>query len=228
MSVLRRVVAVAGMAALVSAAASAQAAPTIGTLPCVGFVPGQATMPLHGAGFAPGGSVRVFVNSAARPAPALLLTAQPNALGAFQLPILPPPFAPANRDEQIFKLIAQDVTKPQAPVVVTSQFRVVRFGMTKNPVANSPAQRVTYTARGFRPRKPVYVHFRFGGAIQRTVKLGVAKPPCGIVSRRLLALPTKIRYGAWEARVDQSKRFSKRTIPQWIDTFTITRPRKTR
>ena len=37
------------------------------------------------------------------------------------------------------------------------------------------------------------------------------------------ALPTKVRYGAWRAYVDQSKTFSKGTRPQWIDPFTISR-----
>ena len=37
------------------------------------------------------------------------------------------------------------------------------------------------------------------------------------------ALPTKVRYGTWRAYIDQTKRFSLKTRPQWIDPFTITR-----
>ena len=111
---------------------------------------------------------------------------------------------------------------------MATQFEVVRFGLSQAPAAQYPGQPVTYTARGFRPGKPVYMHFRFAGRTRRTVKLGIAAAPCGIVSRTMSALPTKILYGPWQAHVDQTKRFSARTRPQWIDTFTITPPGKRR
>jgi hypothetical protein len=55
------------------------------------------------------------------------------------------------------------------------------------------------------------------------VSIGVAKGACGIATKRMRALPTKTRYGSWRAYIDQSKRFSLKTRPQWIDPFQITR-----
>lgn len=229
MSVSRRVLAVGPVAALACASApSAHAAPAIRTLPCVGYVKGQTTMPVFGTGFTPGGAVMLYTNSAAKPAAAPLFTPKVSLIGAFQLQLAPPPFSPASRNRQTFKLIAQDATTPGAPVTVAAQFELVRFGLRQAPAAQYPGQPVTYTARGYRPGKPVYMHFRFAGKTRRTVKLGIAAAPCGIVSRTMSALPTKILYGPWQAHVDQTKRFSARTRPQWIDTFTITPPGKRR
>jgi hypothetical protein len=95
--------------------------------------------------------------------------------------------------------------------------------MTRRPNPKGPRQAVTYTARGFTPGKTVYAHFRYGGITRRTVSLGVAKGVCGIATKRMRALPTKVRYGSWRAYIDQSKKFSFKTRPQWIDPFRITR-----
>jgi hypothetical protein len=222
MSVLRRALAVLPVAAVAATAPSAHAA-EIKTLPCVPYVLGQKTMPVVGAGFTPGGFVSVLTNTAASPTPATLTSARLDGTGGFQTTGSPPPFSASSRNLQTFNLIAEDRTNPAAPVLATSPFQVVRFGMTRKPNPKRPRQRVTYTARGFIPGKAVYVHFRFAGVTRRTVRLGVAKPPCGIVSRRMRALPTKVRYGSWRGYVDQSKRFSGRTRPQWIEPFRITR-----
>lgn len=226
MSLLRRAIAAAPVAAL-AVASPAHAAPAIRSLPCVGYVEGQQTMPIFGTGFTPGGAVTVYTNSAAEPKSRLLVTPNVNAIGAFQLPVAPPPFSPASRQRQTFKLIAQDSSVPGGePVVVSSSFEVVRFGLSQRPAASYPHQPVTYTARGFRPGKLVYAHFRFAGVTRVTVSLGIAQPPCGITSKRMRALPTKIRYGDWQAYIDQTKAFSARTRPQWIDTFSITPPKR--
>lgn len=222
MSVLRRALAVLPAAALAATAPSAHAA-EIKTLPCVPYVLGQKTMPVVGTGFTPNGFVSVLTNTTANPTPSTLTSSQVDATGGFQTTALPPAFSPSSRHLQTFNLIAEDRANPAAPIGATSQFQVVRFGLTRTPNPRRPRQRVTYTARGFIPGKPVYVHFRYAGVTRRTVRLGIAKAPCGIVSKRMRALPTKVRYGSWRGYADQSKRFSKSTRPQWIDPFRITR-----
>ncbi|MGI8730613.1 MAG: hypothetical protein ACR2LK_11600 [Solirubrobacteraceae bacterium] len=107
--------------------------------------------------------------------------------------------------------------------MATSKFKVVRSGMTASPSPRRPGQRVTYTARGWEIGKRVYVHFRHRGVTRRTVSLGRAKGPCGVASRRMRAVPTKVRYGSWQAYTDQRKRFSRKTEPQWRIAFTIFR-----
>ncbi len=222
MPAVRRALAVLPAAALAVASSPAQAA-EIKTLPCVPYIAGQQTMPVVGTGFTPGSFVTVYTNSVKSPTPRILTSSRLDGIGGFQMATLPPPFTKFNGNLETFNLIAEDKTNPTAPVVVTSPFQVVRFGMTRSPNPKRPRQRVTYTARGFTPGKVVYAHFRFAGKTRRTVSLGVAKGPCGITSRRMRALPTKVRYGAWRAYFDQSRRFSVKTRPQWIDPFRITR-----
>ena len=120
-------------------------------------------------------SVTVYTTTAANPAPRLLTSSQLDGLGAFQTATLPPPFTKSNGNLETFKLIAADKTNPAAPIVATTPFQVVRFGLTRTPTPKRPTSRVTYTARGFTPGKPVYAHFRFGGVTRRTVSLGIAK-----------------------------------------------------
>lgn len=223
MSAARRALAALPAVVVAAAAAPAQAAPQIQTLPCVPYVLGQQTMPVTATGFTPNQFVTVYTNSMASPTPRILTSSRLNELGAFTTTVAPPPFTKSNGNLETFNLIAEDRTNPALPVIVASPFQVVRFGLTRSPNPKRPRQRVTYTARGFAPGKPVYAHFRFAGKTRRTVSLGVAQGPCGIASKKMRALPTKVRYGSWRAYIDQSKRFSPSTRPQWIDAFSITR-----
>lgn len=234
MPAVRRALAALPVATLAVAVPTAQAA-VVKTLPCVPYVAGQQTMPLAAAGFTPGGLLTLYTSNPNSPAPRILTTARLDGLGGFlsvpasqAAPGLtqhqpPPSFAPPNRNLQTFTLFAEDKSNPAAPILASTPFQVVRFGMTRNPVPRRPRQTVTYTARGFLPGKRVYAHFRFRGSTRRTVSLGIAKGPCGITSRKMRALPTKVRYGTWRAYIDQSRKFNKTTRPQWIDPFAITR-----
>lgn len=222
MPVARRALAVLPVAALAMAASSAQAA-EVKTLPCVPYVAGQQTMPIVATGFTPGAFATFYTNTTANPTPRILTSGRLDAVGAFQLATRPPSFTKFDGNLETFNLIAEDRTNPAAPIIAAMPFQVVRFGMTRSPNPKRPRQRVTYTARGFAPGKPVYAHFRYKGKTRRTVSLGVAKGPCGITSRKMRALPTKVRYGSWRAYIDQSRKFSVRTRPQWVDRFTITR-----
>jgi hypothetical protein len=234
MPAVRRALAVLPVAAVAMAASPAQAA-QVKTLPCVPFVSGQATMPIVATGFTPGGSTTISTNTAANPTPQILASGRLDGLGAFAAATRPPSFTRVNDNLETFNLIAEDRSNPAAPIVAAVPFQVVRFGMSRNPSPKRPRQAVTYTARGFMPGRPVYAHFRYGGRkdptprtwarvpTRRTVSLGVAEGPCGITTKRMRALPTKVRYGFWRAYIDQSKRFSVKTRPQWIDPFKITR-----
>ncbi len=222
MPVLRRALAVLPVAALALAAPSAHAA-DIRTLPCVPYAAGQASMPILGTGFTPGATVRIGTTTAGSTSPSLLTSAQADAAGAFARQVVPPLLANATTHQQAFTLIGLDTTNPAAPVQATFPFQVVRFGLTADPAPRRPSQRVTYTARGFMPGRPVCMHFRFAGRTRRTVRLGIASSPCGIASRRMRALPTRARYGTWTTYTNQSRTFSRSTRPAWKNTFTIFR-----
>jgi hypothetical protein len=222
LSVVRRALAVLPVASLAMAAPSADAA-EIKTLPCVPYIAGQQTMPVVAAGFVPGNLVTVYTNTVATPAPRILTSSPVDGTGGFATATVPPPFTKTNGTLETFNLIAADEKNPALPIIATTPFQVVRFGLTRTPTPKRPTSRVTVTARGFAPGKRVYAHFRYGGVTRRTVSIGVAKGPCGIATKRMRALPTKTRYGSWRAYIDQSKRFSVKTRPQWIDPFQITR-----
>ncbi|MDP8967961.1 MAG: hypothetical protein M3N04_05120 [Actinomycetota bacterium] len=222
MPAVRRALAALPVVAVAVAAPSAHAA-QIRTFPCVAYIPGQPTMPVAGAGFTPGGSVTLYTNSVAAPEPQILTSARLDDSGGFGLATAAPGFSKPTRNLETFNLVAQDRSDAAAPIVANTAFQLVRFGLRITPTPTRPRSKVTYTARGYVPGRPIYVHFRYRGATRRTVSLGVAKGPCGIAARKMRALPTKLRYGAWRAHVDQERRFSPKTRPQWIDPFTIRR-----
>jgi len=210
--------------ALAAAAPSAQGAPTVVTQPCVPYIAGEKTMLVAVAGFTPGGFVEVNTASAASPAPRILTSFRLDGLGAFREAVVPPTFTNVKSNQETFTMSAADtITNPAAPQAAVTQFDVVRFGLTRTPTPKKPSSRVTVTARGFATGKAVYAHFRFGGKTYRTVSLGLAKGACGIAEKKMRALPTKSRYGTWKAYIDQTKKFSVSTRPQWIDSFRIFR-----
>jgi hypothetical protein len=223
MTVVRRALAVLPIGALAIAAAAAPAgAATVRTDACVRYVAGQPTMTIIGTGFNANGLVSLSTITKAKPTPAVFSSSSALANGGFLKTTTPPPFSSINRNLETFALVATDTTNPAAPILATTPFQVVRFGLTTSPTPRRPTSRVTYTARGFATGKPVYVHFRLRGVTRRTVRLGMAKGPCGIVSRRMRALPTKALYGTWTSYTNQS-RTSVRKLPYWKDSFTIFR-----
>ncbi|MEA2142232.1 MAG: hypothetical protein QOI64_662 [Solirubrobacteraceae bacterium] len=224
MTVPRRALAVLPLGALVAAAvASPAGAAVVKTEPCARYVAGQQTMTIIGADFTPNGFVNLSSLSKAKPALAPFASSQVQPTGIFLQSALPPAFSSPSRNLESFTLVATDTTNPALPILATTPFQVVRFGLTTKPSPKRPTSKVTYTARGFTTGKRVYIHFRFDGVTRRTVSLGIAKGPCGIASKRMRALPTKARYGQWTSYTNQSKKFKASTRPAWKDSFTIFR-----
>jgi hypothetical protein len=174
-------------------------------------------------GFAPGGFVQFHTTSAGSPSPRTLTSGQLDGIGTFGQLVTPPSFSNFKSNRETFNLIASDTRDPAAPLAAFTQFEVVRFGLTTVPAQAKPSSRVRYTARGFVPGKRIYAHYRFGGKTRRTVSLGVAKGACGIATKRMRLLPTRARLGTWKTYVDQAKRFSVNSRPQWKGTLYIRR-----
>ncbi len=123
--------------------------------------------------------------------------------------------------DETFRLAATDNANPGN--VAATTFRQVFFGFRAGPGEAKPGGRVRYTARGFVPARPVYAHFRFAGRTRSDVRLGVAKAPCGIVSRRMRQLPAKTRLGRWIVAMDHSRVFKRNTVLQARGNLFITR-----
>lgn len=206
-------------------AGQAQAATIASTLPCVRNIgiPNALTLPLVGTGFVPNSSVMIRTQTASEPSPRPLTTVQADALGNIAKRIDPPPLHALSTFQQAFTLSAVDTANPAN--TATSRFRQVRFGFDAKPDTGRPTRKVTYTARGYLPGKPVYAHFRFGGITRRDVRLGVADSPCGIVTRRMRLLPTKTRFGTWTVYMDQVPKYSRKTLLQAKGTLSIARTR---
>jgi hypothetical protein len=224
-----RRLAVAACATLITAAgglaADARAATIASTLPCVRNIgiPGALTLPLVGTGFAPNSSVTLHTATASDPTARTLTTVKADAAGNVATRVDPPPLHAESTFVQAFTLAAVDGANPAN--VATTKFSQVRFGFDAAPSTGRPTRKVTYTARGYLPGKPVFAHFRFKGITRRDVLLGIADSPCGIVSKRMRLLPTKTRFGTWTVYMDQERRYSKGTLLQAKGSLSIARTR---
>jgi hypothetical protein len=227
MLVSRRFLAASSAAAIAAAAGdagAANAAPTIATkIPCVANlgIGGALTVPVVGSGFSPNGDVALSTTSASSATPKNLANVRADANGNIASRVDPPAFGSHSTMQQSFNLIASEVANPANTAMST--FREVRFGFDASPSTGRPARRVTYTARGFLPGKPVYAHFRFRGRTRRDVKVGVAGEPCGIASKKMRLLPTKTRFGRWTIYMDQAPTYSKSTLLQAKGSLVIQR-----
>jgi hypothetical protein len=214
----------AAIAATAATATGASAATIATTIPCVanlGFA-GALTLPLAGTGFTPNASVTIRSASPSDPTARDLTTVRADALGNVPITRIDPPLLrTATTLQQAFTLLAVDSANPAN--IASTSFQQVRFGFDARPSTGRPTRRVTYTARGYLPGRPIYAHFRFGGITRRDVRIGIAKAPCGIVSKRMRLLPTKTRFGTWTVYMDQVPKYSKRTVLQAKGTLFIRR-----
>jgi hypothetical protein len=212
------------LAAVAGGAGPASAAPTIATkIPCVANLGlgGAMTLPLTGSGFTPNGVVALQTSTRSRPTPKDLTSVSADASGNIASRVDPPAFKSRSTVQETFHLIAIEAANPAS--TATATFRQVRFGFDARPSTGRPARRVTYTARGFLPGKPVYAHFRFRGKTRRNLKIGVARAPCGIASKKMRLLPTKTRFGTWTVYMDQTPGYSKATLLQAKGSLVIQR-----
>ena len=198
-------------------------AATIATAtPCVTSFGGVKSIALVGTGFTPGRAVLVRATNPNTTTPSLMAQVQADAAGDFPAGTLAMPalFSSFTAVDETFELNARDDRGVEAG---PTTFRQVFFGFRAVPDEAKPGGTVRYTARGFVPGQAVYAHFRFAGRTRADVKLGVAKAPCGIVSRRMRQLPAKARDGRWTVAMDHERVFRSDTVLQARGNLHITR-----
>ena len=207
---------------LAVAVAPAGAATITTTTPCVTSFGGVKSVGLVGTGFTPGRAVLVRATNPDIRTPSLMAEVQADAAGNFPAGTLgmPAVFSSFSAVDETFTLTARDDRGIEA---APSTFRQVFFGFRAVPDEAKPRGTVRYTARGFVPGRPVYAHFRFAGRTRATVRLGVAKGPCGIVSRRMRQLPAKARIGRWTVAMDHARVFRSSTPLQARGNLHISR-----
>ena len=193
-----------------NAVAATIAVPVSCVVTTVGF--SDPVLPIVGSGFTPGSFVTFSTATKSKPTPSFLTSAQADGAGNIRTVARRAQFNSSKTNDQSFSLIASQGGSPLA----ATAFRQVQGGFTYNFRSGaSPRQKVRYTGRGWVPGKNVYIHFRFGGKTKKTVKIGKAASPCGVVSRRMRALPlATLRVGTYRFYVDQSRKYSKNTSPQ--------------
>jgi hypothetical protein len=209
-----RVIASATGAAIALAIAAPAGAATLSTSPCVAsMAPSNArTLPISGSGFTPGARVTVEYSTPVTPGRTFLTAVTADANGAFSTRATPPLFHVFSTREQVFDLTATTDTDP--PVEASTRYRQVLFGYEMMPRASSSTRVVRHIVRGFPAGRSTFLHFRLAGHTQGTVLLGRTSSPCGTVSRRMRALPLKVKTGRWTIYADQRRAFSLLTRPQ--------------
>lgn len=164
-------------------------------------------LPIIGSGFTPGSFVSFSTVTTSKPTPSFLTSVQADAAGNILVGASRASFNSFKTLDQTFSLIASVGGSP----VAATTFRQVRGGYTQ-PSGGSPHRKARYSARGFVPGKNVYVHFRRGSRTVKTVKLGKANSPCGLVSRKFRQLPVaRPHVGTYRIYVDQARRYSSHT-----------------
>jgi hypothetical protein len=205
---LLRTVAVAA-AALAVGAAPAAGAPSLGPLkPCyvfAGYDPATGTadaetVAIHGAGFRPGASVRVLLDSAE-----VASGVRADAAGEVQLGL---PAPEQQRGERPFTVTVVDEADPAQ--AASAGTRVTALAVRVRPRRGSPTRRVTFRGRGFTDlERPVFGHYVRGGKVRRSVRMAPRSAgPCGTfkVERRRLPF-RRPATGRWTLRVDQFPRY---------------------
>ena len=154
--------------------------------------------------------------------PSFMAQVQADAAGNFPARTLGMPalFSSFSAVDETFTLSARDDRGVEAG---PTTFRQVFFGIRAVPQEAKPRGTVRYTACGFVPGRPVYAHFRFAGRTRASVKLGVPKAPCGMVSRRMRQLPAKARIGRWTVAMDHARAFRSNTPLQARGNLHISR-----
>lgn len=226
MSSSPRIVAAVSAVALLagaSSAASASAAVVSVNTGCVIFAGdyGAAAIPISGSGFTASSRVNLRTTTKSEPGPKYLATATTDASGSFATATGAAIFDSDTTRDQRFNLIASD----DAQITALTSFRQVRAGYNRFPEPTQPRQRVKHIARGFTPGKTIWAHFRRYGKTHAHKRLGVARGPCGIATRKMRVLPVKrARLGTWKVFVDETKLFSLNTRPQARLTFRVIQP----
>jgi hypothetical protein len=201
----------AGIVAGLALPASADAASLAVDRPCY---PVNGPINVSGTGFTPNTQVQLSFSNGTS-AGFATADAAGNFGGAIQAPSI-------NPLEQALTLIGTDRANPAN--TGSAALRITRFQASTKPSRARPHKRVLYRVRGFTGGGTVYVHYVFRGKLRGTRTLGPAKPPCGVVNKRMPLLPLrKVRFGTWTLQIDTSRKYSKNTLPRLVGTLLIFR-----
>jgi len=176
------------------------------------FASGQ-QVPVTGTTFTPLAAVTI--------GGAVAATAQANAAGTFEVPVVAP--SVPGLGPRTVTLTAVDGAN--AANTATLALNVVRAAFGSNlPIAGRPHDTTTWRFAGFAPGRPIYAHFLLGGRSRGDYRFGIARGVCGTLTARAPRIPgvRALRPGRWTLKLDQRPAYHEST-PGSQATFRIVR-----
>lgn len=138
--------------------------------------------------------------------------AQSDALGRLATGVFMPSSFISSRGPHVRPYALGAVDQRNGVLIGAGVVRFVRVDGGFQP-RRRPHQVTRYALWGAPAGRKVWMHFYFRGRQRRTVYMGRANRPCGVVRRRLQVLPARSRYGTWTVYLTNSRKaLSRRAI----------------
>jgi hypothetical protein len=171
-------------------------------------------MAVVGTGFTAGDSISLTAGSADNDATA-------GTDGAFATAVPAPTLATTGPGERRFTLVAEDETNGTTRAMTS--FWVANLAFGTSHAAGKPVRRVTFSFSGFKSGKTIYGHYVHGRHVI-TERFGRATGPCGLLKARGQLFPGgHPKHGDYKVQMDQSRRYSNKSLPRVDSSITISR-----
>jgi hypothetical protein len=197
LKILRRpaVLGLAGLALAAAPSAAHAAAITIND-PCPRVGIQNAAVTITATGFAAGEQVAFYYNDFNTLAVTGVADPAGNITGGLPAPDI------GSHNQGTFTVIGKGLTS--GATASSAQFPVVTPKVDL-PDRGRPTSRVLYKVYGFPNGQAVYAHYTYHGKQRAVKRLGTAKAPCGLLTKRLAFLPAKFHAGEWVYHFNNSK-----------------------
>jgi hypothetical protein len=214
---LPRLTACAALALLAPGVYAAQASAASVTVPaaCVVVDPAAvkgSPMVVSGTGFAPGDTIELTTDKGAG-----FGNTTADASGNISTTMAAPELSKSTPGKATFVLTAAD----QTDGVTTAQtsFVAANLAADANPAKAKLGKKVTFTFSGFTGGAEIYGHYLHRNKLVISEKMGRSSGPCGLLKTRAALFPKRARYQSYKIQYDDSRRYSKTSIPRLIATL---------
>ncbi|HWF75338.1 MAG TPA: hypothetical protein VG186_18470 [Solirubrobacteraceae bacterium] len=169
-------------------------------------------MTVTGAGFGPGDMIDLTSNKGGA-----FGTTTAGPTGGFTITMPGPILPTVNPAAAAFVLTANDGTN--AALTASTNFDAANLAVATNPLQAKPSKKVTWTFSGFIGGAEIYAHYLHGKKVTATTKFGRAQGPCGVLKKKAVFYPGKAKYNSYKVQVDDTRRYSLKSLPHWIATL---------
>jgi hypothetical protein len=112
-------------------------------------------------------------------------------------------------------------TDPTDQTATSTAFDTVNLGVATAPAVSKPSKKVTFNFAGFAAGKEIYGHYVHKGKLKLTYKFGRASGACGLLKTKAHLYPGKAKYDSYSVQFDNSKKYSKKTLPAIVATLSF-------